>query len=262
MATLSPVPCSGAAGSKHGAASSRQPAPRWSRPPKQVGPPSFAAVVHVAAADLALLTCAAVAAGTTRGRRRRAVRRSLVSRRVVALPVREASVKTAVAIPGAKAEEETRQRRADQYRLLLFSELTISFTDTDGDHIRIQKDGVCINEYVNGSLDVRNMAYFRIDASARTYRDPGGHGRFRAEENVQELVRKRDLMFMDREFVARCLITVCLLKEADAYQVMMKAHTDGFAVVGTYQFETAEAYCEGLKAKGLSADIIPVDNSE
>lgn len=39
----------------------------------------------------------------------------------------------------------------------------------------------------------------------------------------------------------------------------MKAHTEGVAVVGTYDFETAETYCAGLKAKGLSADIIPVE---
>lgn len=36
-------------------------------------------------------------------------------------------------------------------------------------------------------------------------------------------------------------MTICLLKEGDAYQVMMKAHKEGVAVVGTYAFETAEA---------------------
>ena len=55
-------------------------------------------------------------------------------------------------------------------------------------------------------------------------------------------------------------MTICLLKEGDAYQVhctkakpgsagccalkaqvMMKAHKEGVAVVGTYSFETAEA---------------------
>merc|ERR1712007_113508 len=136
------------------------------------------------------------------------------------------------------------------------------FTDTDGDHIQIQKDGICINEYVNGSLTVRNMVFFDIDVRARKYRDRGGHGYFRVGEDLQELVRKRDAMFIEREYVARCLMTVCLLKEADAYQVMMKAHADGVAVVGTYLFETAETYCARLKAKGLSANIIPVDNAD
>ncbi|CAE8631484.1 unnamed protein product [Polarella glacialis] len=268
MEMLSPVPCSCAAASKQSAAFLRQTAPRWDRLRKQVGLSSSLAAVHFAATDLVLLAGvagAAAAMGTFHGQRTRAARPGLVSRRVVDLPVREASVKTNVAIyPGAKnkLQEETRLRRADQYRLIIFSELTISFTDTDGDHIRIQRDGTSIDEYVNGRLDVRSMMRLDIDVVARTYRDDGGHGSFRSDENLEELVRKRDLMFMERDFVARCLMIVCLLKEGDAFQVMMKALTDGVAVVGTYQFEQAEAYCQGLKAKGLSADIFPVDNSE
>ncbi len=162
------------------------------------------------------------------------------------------------------------------------------------------------------------MEYFDIYEQARTYHDPTGRGAFRASEDVAGLVRKRDLMFMARDFVAKSLMTVCGLTESNAYQVgpmverdgehgmeltykwfdiphlfvifwcginknlvallgckcwirlhhvtslhvfqvMMKAHTEGVAVVGTYDFETAETYCAGLKAKGLSADIIPVE---
>mmetsp|Transcript_23969 Transcript_23969/g.71659 ORF Transcript_23969/g.71659 Transcript_23969/m.71659 type:complete len:285 (+) Transcript_23969:3-857(+) len=273
MAMLPAVfaPPSGAAGSRCCAASKRLRAVPLSRSRlrAQASPLSSPAAPRLAAADVTLLACAAGAAAAARharGRSRRAAGPSVISRRVVSqvldLPVREAPVKTDVAVPGAELAEETRIRRADQYRLLLFTELTLCFTDTDGDEIRIQKDGLAINEYVNGKIDVRGMTYFSIDVAAGTYRDPAGHGRFRAGEDVQELVRKRDSIFIDREFMARCLITVCLLKEADAYQVMMRARTDGIAVVGTYQLETAEAYCEGLKAKGLSADIIPVDNGE
>mmetsp|Transcript_36778 Transcript_36778/g.83206 ORF Transcript_36778/g.83206 Transcript_36778/m.83206 type:complete len:195 (-) Transcript_36778:165-749(-) len=153
-------------------------------------PPQAAAL----ASTVAWLALAAGAAGARRwhkfssssGRRSTATRR-----RAVELPVKEAPVETTVAIPGAKVSEESKQKRADQYRLLLF------------------------NDPLN-----------------------------------------------KREFVARCLITIALLKESDAYQVMMKAHTEGVAVVGTYQFETAEAYCEGLKAKGLAVDIIPVDGDD
>ncbi|CAK9035542.1 unnamed protein product [Durusdinium trenchii] len=112
-------------------------------------------------------------------------------RRAVDLPVREPPVTTTVALPGAKVEEETKQKRADEYRLVLF------------------------NDPLN-----------------------------------------------KREYVARCLMTICLLKEGDAYQVMMKAHKEGVAVVGTYAFETAEAYCESLKAQGLSVDIFPVDKDD
>lgn len=54
-------------------------------------------------------------------------------------------------------------------------------------------------------------------------------------------------------------MTVCGLSESNAYQVMMRAHQEGLAVVGTYDFETAETYCSGLKGKGLSADIVPVE---
>uniref|UniRef100_A0A7S0ASR3 Adaptor protein ClpS core domain-containing protein n=1 Tax=Pyrodinium bahamense TaxID=73915 RepID=A0A7S0ASR3_9DINO len=120
---------------------------------------------------------------------RGAGRRATITRRALELPVKEPEVKTTVALPGADLKEETRQKRADKYRLLLF------------------------NDPLN-----------------------------------------------KREFVARCLMTICLLKEKDAYQVMMKAHTEGVAVVGTYQFETAEAYCEGLKTKGLTVDIIAADD--
>ncbi|CAE6966993.1 clpS [Symbiodinium natans] len=114
-----------------------------------------------------------------------------VARRAVDMPVKEPPVTTTVAIPGAKVEEDTKQKRADEYRLVL-------------------------------------------------YNDP----------------------LNKREFVARCLMTICLLKEGDAYQVMMKAHREGVAVVGTYSFETAEAYCDGLKSQGLSVDIFPVDKDE
>jgi len=117
--------------------------------------------------------------------------RSIITRCALELPVKEPEIKTTVAIPGAKIEEDSKQKRADEYRLLLF------------------------NDPLN-----------------------------------------------KREFVSRCLMTICLLKEGDAYQVMMKAHQEGCAVVGTYHFETAEAYRDGLKAKGLTVDIIPVDKDE
>lgn len=176
------------------------------------------------------------------------------------MPVKESP--TVLAAPAVNVEEEVRQKRADQYRLLIFTEVLIFFTDTDGDQIRIQKDGVSVNEYVNDRLEIRSMEYFDIDEKARTYHDPTGRGAFRPSEDVQGLVRKRDLMFLERDFLARCLMTVCSLKESTAYQVMMKAHTEGMAVVGVYDFETAETYCAGLKAKGLSADIIPVDSGD
>mmetsp|Transcript_97688 Transcript_97688/g.209621 ORF Transcript_97688/g.209621 Transcript_97688/m.209621 type:complete len:200 (+) Transcript_97688:55-654(+) len=126
-------------------------------------------------------------------RRRRCGRQAstATTRSALELPVREPEIKTPVSLPGASLKEETRQKRADKYRLLLYNDA-----------------------------------------------------------------------FNKREFVARCLMTITLLKEGEAYQVMMVAHTEGVAVVGTYPFETAEAYCEGLKVKGLTVDIEPVDGDD
>ena len=52
-----------------------------------------------------------------------------------------------------------KQKRADRYRLLVFTEILLSFTDTDGDNIRLQKEGIAINEYVNDKLEIRSMQY-------------------------------------------------------------------------------------------------------
>lgn len=57
--------------------------------------------------------------------------------------------------------------------------------------------------YVNDQLEIRNMQYFDIDLRARSYHDPTGRGRFRPPEDVEALVRKRDLMFLERDFLAR-----------------------------------------------------------
>eukprot|EP00929_Paragymnodinium_shiwhaense_P055693 TRINITY_DN27895_c0_g2_i1.p1 TRINITY_DN27895_c0_g2~~TRINITY_DN27895_c0_g2_i1.p1 ORF type:complete len:209 (-),score=54.54 TRINITY_DN27895_c0_g2_i1:394-1020(-) len=140
----------------------------------------------------AFVGCGAAAVCWQRHSRRTAAsRHDRVRRRVVELPTKEPEIKTTVAIPGAKIEEEEKIKRADEYRLLLF------------------------NDPMN-----------------------------------------------KREYVSRCLMTITLLKESDSYHVMMKAHTEGVAVVGTYPFETAEAYCVALRAKGLTVDIIPKDGDD
>lgn len=76
------------------------------------------------------------------------------------------------------------------------------------------------------------MEYFDIYEQARTYHDPTGRGSFRASEDVAGLVRKRDLMFMARDFVAKSLMTVCGLKESNAYQVGPMAERDGEHGIG------------------------------
>mmetsp|Transcript_20005 Transcript_20005/g.24718 ORF Transcript_20005/g.24718 Transcript_20005/m.24718 type:complete len:157 (+) Transcript_20005:135-605(+) len=67
--------------------------------------------------------------------------------------------------------------------------------------------------------------------------------------------------FNKREFVARCLMTITGLSDGAAFQVMMKAHQNGMAVVGQYHLERAEGYLVSLKNEGLMVDMVPVDDS-
>ena len=65
-----------------------------------------------------------------------------------------------------------------------------------------------------------------------------------------------------REFVSRVLCTKCALDEDQAFDVMMQAHTTGMGVVGTYNFEVAESYCEILKGCGLTSEVRPVKEDD
>ena len=67
--------------------------------------------------------------------------------------------------------------------------------------------------------------------------------------------------FNKREFVARCLMTITGLSDGAAFQVMMKAHQNGMAVVGQYHLERAEGYLVSLRNEGLMVDMVPVDDS-
>lgn len=55
---------------------------------------------------------------------------------------------------------------------------------------------------------------------------------------------------------------VCALTDDQAYDVMMTAHKNGFAVVGQYTKETADGYCDGLKAAGIYCDVEKADSPE
>mmetsp|Transcript_43104 Transcript_43104/g.85557 ORF Transcript_43104/g.85557 Transcript_43104/m.85557 type:complete len:157 (+) Transcript_43104:121-591(+) len=66
--------------------------------------------------------------------------------------------------------------------------------------------------------------------------------------------------FNKREFVARCLATICGKSDTESYQIMMEAHKNGMGVVGRYQFEIAELYYNSLRENGLFVDMIPVDD--
>jgi ATP-dependent Clp protease adaptor protein ClpS len=62
------------------------------------------------------------------------------------------------------------------------------------------------------------------------------------------------------EYVVKMLIqTVPMLSEAQAVNVMMEAHNNGFGLVITCAMEPAEFYSEMLKTHGLDSSIEPAD---
>lgn len=93
---------------------------------------------------------------------------------------------------------------------------------------------------------------------------PGGDPKNREEGGGPN---KHELLLFDdpvntREYVSRVLCTKVGLAEAEAYDVMMQAHNSGVAVVGVYQLETAELYCQLMKDNGLIAAVKPVGGGD
>ncbi|KAK1749117.1 hypothetical protein QTG54_001056 [Skeletonema marinoi] len=76
------------------------------------------------------------------------------------------------------------------------------------------------------------------------------------------LVRLYNDPMNKREFVARCLTEICSLDDGEAYNVMMKAHQVGIAVIGNYHQEMAELYKMRLSGEGLLIDMVPADDEE
>lgn len=66
--------------------------------------------------------------------------------------------------------------------------------------------------------------------------------------------------FNKREFVARCLASVCGKTDGESFQIMMAAHKNGMGMIGRYAFEIAEMYTASLKGEGLMVDMIQVDD--
>jgi len=66
--------------------------------------------------------------------------------------------------------------------------------------------------------------------------------------------------FNKREFVARCLTTICGKSDGESFQIMMQAHNNGIGVIGRYVFEIAELYHSSLKEEGLMVDMVPVED--
>jgi len=76
------------------------------------------------------------------------------------------------------------------------------------------------------------------------------------------LVRLYNDPMNKREFVAKCLNEICGLDDGTAYNVMMKAHQLGIAVIGNYHRELAELYKMRLSGEGLFIDMVPADDEE
>lgn len=66
--------------------------------------------------------------------------------------------------------------------------------------------------------------------------------------------------FNSMKYVVQILMqTVAGMTRPQAVDIMMKAHTDGIALVITCALEHAEFYCETLKNHGLISTIEPDD---
>lgn len=65
-----------------------------------------------------------------------------------------------------------------------------------------------------------------------------------------------------REFVSRCLTTICGKSDSESYQIMMEAHNNGIGVIGRWAFEVAELYYNSLKENNLTVDMVPVDGND
>ena len=66
--------------------------------------------------------------------------------------------------------------------------------------------------------------------------------------------------FNKREFVARCLSTICGKSDTESFQIMMQAHQHGMGIVGRYNLEVAELYYKSLSENGLLVEMVPVDD--
>jgi ATP-dependent Clp protease adapter protein ClpS len=62
-----------------------------------------------------------------------------------------------------------------------------------------------------------------------------------------------------KEWVAHALHFVIGLSEEKAYNVMQNAHKNGKAFVGTYVYDVAECYQQGMGKNGIKCDVIPAE---
>jgi hypothetical protein len=70
----------------------------------------------------------------------------------------------------------------------------VTFVDTDGDVVTLRREGGLVNGYINRELKVKNVMDMDINREHRTYECFGYTGELTDDEDVDELLRRRDLL--------------------------------------------------------------------
>ena len=116
-------------------------------------------------------------------------------------------------------------------------------------HSSLIRTAITLNEAPVLSDRSDTIEKVKIDEDKTTAEDP--------KPSTEEWkIRLFDDPYNKREFVSRCLTTICGKSDTESYQVMMEAHKKGMGIIGRYRFEVAELYHNSLKDEGLSVDMI------
>lgn len=71
----------------------------------------------------------------------------------------------------------------------------VSFTDTDGDVVKMKREGSHVAQYLNGELLIENLTFLKVDKKARTYLNDSIHGTFGQDEDLDSIIALRDALF-------------------------------------------------------------------
>eukprot|EP00971_Amphidinium_carterae_P065437 1296531-Amphidinium_carterae.1 len=163
--------------------------------------------------------------------------------------------------------EELRSLRAglqDACKQAQVEGTAIIFTDTDGDMVEMRFEQGHINQYVNGRVSVSNLQAFNVDKTHRTYQDDGGCGTFRPEEDLDDIISRRDRLFATAARITTMPHVECPWGNlATMARLCLVLHHCGEVCTQT---ETALNYVESMLWKQLVAaigkEVGPSDFSE
>jgi len=121
-----------------------------------------------------------------------------------------------------------------------------------------------INQYVNGRVSVSNLQAFNVDKTHRTYQDDGGCGTFRPEEDLDDIISRRDRLFATAARITTMPHVECPWGNlATMARLCLVLHHCGEVCTQT---ETALNYVESMLWKQLVAaigkEVGPSDFSE